>query len=533
MIDVLIRNAEIVDGTKAARYRGDIAIVGGKIVDIGGLDGAGAVQVIDAADRVVLPGFIDMHSHGDLTLLAAPESESLVQQGITTIVGGQCGLSPAPMTKKNKKEAMRSINIVGAPKTSIPLDKVSSFGAYLDYLASIEPAVNFVPLVGHGMVRSAVLGYSAARPAESQIEEMQRLVHEAMQSGAFGISSGLIYPPGSFTPTSELIQVVRPVAQYNGIYFSHIRGEAGTLLEAIDEAIQIGREAGVSVQISHFKAGGKANWDKARAGLERIDKARHDGLDVSMDMYPYTAGSTHLGALLPAWAVEGGLTSVFKRLLLPWERVKIIQAMKAGEGEVVEQIEWDKVLISRSRVPAYTLRYIADLAAAEGVDPYNWTLDAIVKTRGDIGMVIILMSEENIRMQMQHPAMMFGTDGYGMATEGLMATGMLHPRCFGTYPRLFGKYVREEGILSLEEASWKSSGSPAKKLGLVDRGAIKKGYRADLVIFDPATIRDRATYSDPLQYPVGIDTVLVNGEIALHQGKQSSKRSGAVIRRGA
>jgi N-acyl-D-amino-acid deacylase len=533
MIDVLIKNGLIVDGTGAPCYRGDVAILGGKIADIGRLEGAAATHVIDAADQVVLPGFIDMHSHGDLSLLVAPESESLVQQGITTIVGGQCGLSPAPMTRINQKDAMRTINIVGAPKTPIPLDKVSSFGTYLDYMDSVKPAVNYVPLVGHGMVRSAVIGYTSKPPTGTQIEEMQRLVHEAMRSGAFGISSGLIYPPGSFTTTAELIQVVKPVAQYSGIYFSHIRGEAGTLLQAIIEAIEIGREAGVPVQISHFKAGGRANWDKAHAALERIDNARLDGLDVTMDMYPYNAGSTYLGALLPAWAVEGGMMRIFSRLLIPWERRKIIQGMKAGVGEVVEEIEWDKILISKSRVPAYTLRTIADLATEAGKDPYKWTLDALVKTRGDIGMVIALMSEENIVMQMQHPAMMFGTDGYGMAIEGLMATGMLHPRCFGTYPRLFGKYVREMGILTLEETSWKASGFPAKKLGLVDRGTIQKGFKADLVIFDPKTIRDQATYADPLQYPVGIDTVLVNGEISLQQGKQSRKRSGMVIRRGA
>jgi N-acyl-D-amino-acid deacylase len=325
--------------------------------------------------------------------------------------------------------------------------------------------------------------------------------------------------------------VIKPAARYGGIYFSHIRGEAGTLLEALDEAIRIGREAGLPVQISHYKAGGKANWDKASAGLERVDKARLEGLDVTMDMYPYTAGSTHLGALLPAWAVEGGVAGVFRRLLLPWERKKIIQAMKTGEGEVVETIEWDKILISKSRIPAYRLRYIADLAGAAGIDPYEWTLNALLRTFGDIGMVIILISGENIKMQMRHPAMMFGTDGYGMATEGVMSTGMLHPRCFGTYPRLFGKYVREEGILSLEEASWKASGFPAQKLGLTKRGAIQKGCYADLVIFDPATIQDRATYEQPLQYPLGIDTVLVNGQFALRNGKQSNQRSGIVIRR--
>lgn len=533
MIDVLIKNTTIVDGTNAPRYQGDIAIAGDRITDIGRLDGAAATHIIDATDQVTLPGFIDMHSHGDLTLLVAPESESLVQQGITTIVGGQCGLSPSPMTKVNQKDAVHTINIVGAPKTSITLDKVASFGAYLDHVDSLKLAVNYVPLVGQGMVRSAVIGYTAKTPSRTQIEQMQQLVREAMQSGAFGISSGLIYPPGSFTTPAELIQVAKPASQYDGIYFSHIRGEAGTLLDALDEAIRIGREAGLPVQISHFKAGGKANWDKARLGLDRIDKARMEGLDVTADMYPYNAGSTHLGALLPAWALEGGMVRVFSRLLIPWERKKIIQGMKAGEGEVVEQIEWDKVLISKSRVPAYKLRTIADLAAVEGKDPYEWTLDALLKTRGNIGMVITLMSEDNIKVQMQHPAMMFGTDGYGMATEGVMATGMLHPRCFGTYPRLFGKYVREEGVLSLEEASWKASGFPAKKLGLVDRGTVQKGNKADLVIFNPKTIRDRATYADPLQYPLGIDTVLINGEITLQHGKQSNKRSGVVIRRGA
>ncbi|MCJ7703229.1 MAG: D-aminoacylase [Anaerolineales bacterium] len=537
MIDILIQNAEIIDGTNKPRYQGDIVIEGGKISDIlrsddrkEGSPVRSAAKVIDASGRVVVPGFIDMHSHADLTLMVAPESESLVRQGITTVVGGQCGLSPAPLSKKSKKEAMRTINVVGAPQGSFPSDGVASFGAYLDYAASKKPAVNLVPLVAQGMVRAAVMGYQATRPNSDQIEEMRGLVEDSMQQGAFGISTGLIYPPGSFSSTEELIEVVKPAAAYGGIYFSHIRNEAGELLESLQEAIRIGRETGLPVQISHLKAAGKANWEKAAAALDLIEAARAEGLDVSADMYPYTAGSTHLAALLPAWAVEGGMTSVFKRLLFPWERKKIIAAMKAGEGEVVEAIEWDKVLICRSSNPAHTLRYISDLAAAEGKDPYIWTLDALVKTLGNIGMVIILMAEENVALKMQHPAVMFGTDGFGMATEGPMSTGMLHPRCFGTYPRIFGKYVREEGLLSLEEASWKASGFPAQKLGLKDRGTIQKGLQADLVNFDPATIRDRATYENPLQYPLGIDTVVVNGQIAFHEGQQSSRRFGIVVR---
>jgi N-acyl-D-amino-acid deacylase len=531
VIDVLIKNGEIVDGTNSPRYQSDIAIMGENIVDIGIFEDTDAETIIDATDRIIAPGFIDIHSHADLSLMVAPEGESLIQQGITSVVGGQCGLSPAPLTKKNRKEALRTISSIGAPKTAIPLDKAATFGAYLDYMDTIKPAVNVLPLVGQGMVRSAVMGYGDKSASPADIKAMQQLVHEAMQSGAFGISTGLIYPPGSFSSTEELIEVVKPAAEYGGIYFSHMRGEAGTLLESINETIRIGREAGIGVQVSHFKAAGQKNWDQAAPALEIIEESRNRGLDVTADMYPYTAGSTHLGVLLPKWALKGGITGVFKRLLLPWERKKIIQAMKDGEGGVVENIEWDKVLICRSPEPAYLLRYISELAAEVGKDPYVWTLDALVKTLGDAGMVIILMSEENLRVQLQHPAMMIGTDGFGMATEGPMSKGMLHPRCFGTYPRLFGKYVREEGILSLEEASWKASGFPAKKLGLKNRGRIGKGCQADLVVFNPETIIDRATYSDPLQYPIGIDYVFVNGQTTLQRGEQQITRAGKVLRK--
>ena len=533
MIDVFIKNAVVVDGTNGPAYKGNIAIAGGKIVDIGLLDVGDAATVIDATDKVITPGFIDMHSHADFSLLVAPEGQSLVQQGITTVVVGQCGLSPAPMTRKNRREAQKTIRSIGAPKSSITMDKVGAFEAYLAYLESLQPAVNVVPLVGQGMVRSAVLGYGSKVPDAEDLAAMQGWVQEAMDSGAFGISTGLIYPPGSFSTTAELVEVVKPVAKFDGLYFSHIRSEAGTLLESIDEAVQIGAEAGVRVQISHFKAAGEENWSLAVKGLERIEDARVKGIDVTADMYPYTAGSTHLGALLPKWALRGGMRGMVRRLILPWERRRIITAMKDGEGGVVEAIDWEKVLICRSPKPEYLLRNIADLADEEGKDPYIWVLDALLKTLGDLGMVVILMSEGNIKTQLEHPQIMIGTDGFGMATEGPISEGMLHPRCFGTYPRLYGKYVREEQILSIEEATWKASGFPAKKLGLKDRGMIKKGYCADLVIFDMQTISDTATYTDPLQYPVGIDYVLINGKTALRHGDLNSKRWGKVIRKEA
>jgi N-acyl-D-amino-acid deacylase len=340
----------------------------------------------------------------------------------------------------------------------------------------------------------------------------------------------LIYPPGSFSSTEELTEVIKPVGEWGGLYFSHVRGEAGTLLEAYQEAIDIGRKAGVGVQISHFKAAGRENWDKAEKALGVIDEARLEGLDVTTDMYPYTAGSTYFAAILPKWAIEGGVPGLLKRLDLPEERQKIIRAMKSGEGGVVEHIEWDNVLICKSAEQAHTGYTVSALAAKEGTDPYIWALDALAKTNGNIMMVIFLMSEDNIRMQIPHPAMMFGTDGLGQATEGLMATGMLHPRCFGTYPKIFGKYVRQEKVLSLEEASWKASGFPALKLGLTDRGVIKKGQKADLVVLDPDQVNDQATYMEPLQYPSGVDYVLVNGEIVIKEGKQTLVRPGKVIR---
>ena len=530
MLDILIQNADIVDGTDTPRYKGDVAIEGDRIAHIGALKGAAARTVIDATDRVVVPGFIDMHSHADLSLLVEPEAESLVQQGITTVVTGQCGMSPAPLTAEHREDTLRTLSMLLPPEVSMPWDKFSSFGSFLDYLESAETSVNVIPLVGQGMIRAAVLGYRADAPTKDETEQMQRRVHEAMDVGAHGVSTGLIYPPGSFTSTEELIDVVRPVAEYRGLYCSHIRGEAETVLEAIAEAIEIGRQAGVAVQVSHLKASGRENWDKASAALELIDRARAEGLDVTADMYPYTGGATYLAALLPRWALEGGTPALLRRLDLPEERTRIVKAMEAGKGGDVGTIEWDKILIAGSTNREHVGHPISELAALENQDPILWTLDALRATSGNLTMVMLSMSEDNVRMQLRHPAMMFCTDGLGVSIEGPVAMGIMHPRFCGTYPRLFGQYVRE-GILTLEGASWKASGFPAQKLGLVDRGLIRKGYKADLVLFDPDTIQDRATYAEPLQYPSGIDCVLVNGEVVVEGGRQTRARPGRVLRR--
>jgi N-acyl-D-amino-acid deacylase len=374
------------------------------------------------------------------------------------------------------------------------------------------------------------MGFSADPANHAQMARMQAEVVRAMDEGAIGVSTGLIYPPGSYASTEELIAVTRPVGKRNGFYFSHIRGEGDTLLEAVAEAIRIGRATGAAVQISHFKAAGRDNWGKSAQGLELIDQARAEGLDVTADMYPYLAGSTSLTAALPEWAQEEGKEAILKRLADAETRQKMAADMQSSGFFRIT--EWDKVLISSSpKNRDYEGRYVADLAAEAGKSAYNWIFDTLLETELDVSMITFMMSEDNRRMELRHPAMMIGTDGSGRATEGPLAKGVPHPRSYGTYPRVLGRYVREQGVISLEEAIWKMSGFPAQKLRWTDRGLVKKGYKADLVILDPNTVADRATYEAPHQYPVGIPHVIVNGKLVVHDNSHTQARAGNVLGR--
>jgi N-acyl-D-amino-acid deacylase len=519
MLDILIQNGQIVDGSGAPRYRGDVAIEGERIVEVGLLAGAAAETVIDASGCVVTPGFVDMHSHTDYTLPMLPTADSLVHQGITTAVMGQCGASPVPLLDETREEVIATWKSEERP---LPWEAWSTFGSYLDYLSQMGISLNVVPLVGQGTVRAAVMGFVADPADEAQMARMQAEVIQAMEGGAMGVSTGLIYPPGAYASTEELIEFARPAGERGSFYFSHIRGEGDTLLEAISEAIRIGRETGAAVQISHFKASGRANWEKAPLALELIDGARAEGLNVSADMYPYLAASTGLPSLLPKWAQEGGKAATLERLADGETRQKVIADMRSGE--------WDKILISSSpRQRAYEGRSIADLAAEGGKSPYEWVLDALLDAELDMGMILFQMCEDNLKLQLRHPAIMIGTDGAGRATQGLLSRGLPHPRSYGTFPRVLGRYVREQGVLSLEEAVWKMSGLPAQKLRWSDRGQVKKGYQADLVILDPQTVADRATYEAPHQYPAGIPHVIVNGQLVVHDGAHTGGRPGRVL----
>lgn len=526
MLELLIHHGTVVDGSGASRFRADVGVLDGRIVELDNLEGALAEKVIDAQGCVVTPGFVDMHSHADFSLPVLPTADSLLCQGITTAVIGQCGFSPAPLLDGSRERGISATPILA--DIPVPWEEWSTFGSYLAYLSRIGISLNVVSLVGHGTVRAGVMGFGADPPSEEQMVRMQVEVVKAMESGAAGVSTGLIYPPGSYARIDELMSFTRPAAERDGYYFSHIRGEGATLLDAVAEAIRIGRETGASVQISHFKAAGKANWDKAIRALELIDQARQKGLDVTTDMYPYLAGSTGLVAALPQWAQEGGKEAILKRLPDAESRRRMIADMMSADFFRIT--EWDAVVISGSpRNRGYEGRDVADMAAEAGKSPHGWVFDALIETELELEIAIFEMSEENRKLALRHPAMMIGTDGFAYAIEGPLSRGMPHPRSYGTYPRLLGHYVREQKTISLEEAIWKASGYPAEKLRWTDRGLVKKGYCADLVVLNPDIVVDQATYQAPHQYPAGINHVIVNGDLVVHHGAHTLARPGIVL----
>ena len=530
MHDIIIRNADIIDGSGKPAYRADVAIDGLRISKVGDLSRSGGRDVIDAEGCVLSPGFIDMHSHADFSLPVWPTADSMLHQGITTAVIGQCGLSPAPLLDETKEDVVAALNgFFGEITKKLPWKEWTTIGDYLNFLTHQGISPNVLQLVGQGVIRAAVMGFEEGHADQDQLTKMKDLVAGAMAEGAVGLSTGLIYPPGSFTATQELIELTRTVAAGNGYYFSHIRGEGDTLLEAIEEAIYIGRETGASVQVSHFKAASKDNWGKSAQGLQLIEKSQAEGLDVTSDFYPYRAGSTTLVTMLPQWAHVGGPSEILKRLADTGARSKMIADMQTGG--YARGVEWDLVLITSSpRHREYEGRYVSDLASTAGKGPHDWVFDALLESQLDMSMAVFGMSAENRHREIQFPSMMICTDGFGLAATGPLSKGKPHPRNYGAFPRVLGRYVRDLQVLTLEEAVFKMTGLPARKLRLNDRGVIRPDFAADLVVFEPAEVSDRATYDDPHQYPVGISHVLVNGQLVIHEGLHTGAKPGKVIR---
>ncbi len=516
--DVVVRGGSVFDGTGAAAVEADVAIDAGRIVSVGPrLAGAGAEE-IDARGLAVAPGFIDIHSHADGTLFDDPMAESVVRQGVTTVVVGQDGGSRAPR---------RAEPAAGDERARL-------FPRMRDLLSEIDrlrPAVNVASMVGLGTVRSVVIG-NENRPATVQeIEHMTRLVREALADGACGASSGLEYTPGAFASLDELVAVCRPLASRRLPYASHMRNEDDRLLEAIEEAIAVARGAGCPLQVSHLKTQGTRNWSKIDAALERIERARSAGVDTAFDRYPYTAYQTGLANLFPAESRSGGGEAFLARLTAG----DSASALRAACLAKVESIGgWDHVMltsVAAEEDKAAEGQRLGAYAAALGADPYELTVALLTRSRGAVGMVGFAMSEENLERFLAHPLGMVCSDGGAWAVAGPARRGHPHPRGLGTFPRVLGHYVRERGVLSLAQAVHKMSGLPAARLRLRDRGKVATGAAGDLVVFDPSTVSDRATFTEPFQYPVGIGPVLVNGAVALRDGRRSSP-AGRALRAG-
>ncbi|HSJ62665.1 MAG TPA: D-aminoacylase [Gemmatimonadaceae bacterium] len=509
--DVVLRGGTVFDGGGAAPIEADVAITGGRISAIGQQLATRGADEVDVRGLAVAPGFVDIHSHGDGSLSADPRAASVVRQGITTIVAGQDGGSRAPSRGDGPQTMAEALAAIDA----------------------LQPAVNVASMVGLGTVRGAVVG-DDDRPATAQeLARMVAIVRQALADGACGASSGLEYTPGAFASQDELIALCRPLAERRLPYATHMRNEDDRLMEAVNEAIAVASGAGCPLQISHLKTQGPRNWPKIDAVLARIEAVKASGLDVAFDRYPYIAYQTGLSNLFPASSRDGGTAAFLARLADPATGAAL-RAQAAAKAESIGG--WDHVMITSVRAEedkAAEGQRLGAYALSVGVPPDELTVQLLTRSGGSVGMVGFAMSEENLVRFLAHPLGMVCSDGGAFATEGPSRRGHPHPRGLGSFPRVLGHFVRETRALTLEEAVWKMSGFPASRLALADRGRLRVGAAGDVVVFDPATVADRATFTDPFQYPIGIPHVLVNGAFAVRDGDQTARRTGKAVRPGA
>jgi N-acyl-D-amino-acid deacylase len=499
-VDLLIKNARIVDGTGSPWYRGDVAIRGDTIVAIAPKIDAAAARVIDARDHVVAPGFIDIHTHSREGIFAVPTAENYVRQGVTTLVEGPDGNSPVPLRP------------------------------FLQRVESLRVTPNFGAFIGHGSIRETVLGAAKRIATPAELERMRALVRQGMEDGAFGLSSGLFYVPGTFAPTDEVVDLARVAGQMGGIHVSHMRNEAAGILDSVRETIEIGERGGLPTQVTHHKVIGKPHWGKTVQTLQLIDAARARGVDATIDQYPYTASSTRVqAALMPAWALEGGRDRILERLRagstreqIKKETIRLIKEERGGgdpQNVQLARCTWDESLAGKR---------LGDVTKQRGFEPTPENAAEIalwIVEQGDCIAVFHAIDETDLQRVLRHPATMVASDGevpvFGQASP--------HPRSYGTFARVLGRYVRELRVITLEDAVRKMSAYPAQRLGLMDRGVLRVGMKADLAIFDPAEIQDLATFDQPHQYARGVSLVVVNGEIAFQDGKMTEARPGRVL----
>lgn len=528
MYDLIIRNGKIIDGTGSPWYYGDIAIEQGKIVKIGKLTGYKAKEEIDANKQVVSPGFIDMHTHSDLVILDEPLIEAKVRQGITTDLLGQDGIAAAPLPENYVSPWRKNLaGLNGNP----PIEwNWTTIEEYLNKIDANKPSYNLAVLAPHGNIRMEVIGLDNRPATDEEIKKMQAVLRRSLDEGAVGLSTGLIYPPCCFAEMKELEALCEVIAEYGVPLVIHQRSEGDEILESMDELIEMMKRCRAHLHFSHLKNCGKDNWYKTPKVLEKIDQAREEGLEVTFDQYPYTAGSTMLSAILPPWAHNGGTEEMLKRLEEPELRKQMIQEMATafkGWDSMSKWAGWDGIVITSvesNERKHYVGRTIRQIGALEGSDDFaEIALNLILNERNAVGMIDFVIDEESVKMILAHPAGTIGSDG--------LLGGEPHPRAYGSFPRILGKYVREENVLPLEDMIRRMTSQPARIIGLQDRGIIREGLAADIVIFDPDTIIDQATYEKPRQYSLGIDTVIVNGHVVITGGEAYRKPAGKVFRR--
>jgi len=527
--DVVIKGGMVYDGSGRAPRRVDVGIKGDRIVAVGNLRRARARNVVDASGLAVAPGFINMLSWSTETLIVDGRSQGEVRQGVTTQIMGE-GWSMGPLNEQMKK-------LVVAEQGDIKFDiEWTTLAEYLKYLERRGVSQNVASFIGATTIRQHVLGERDVQPTPAQLDEMRELVRREMEAGALGIGSSLIYAPAFYAKTEELIELCKVAAKYQGKYISHMRNEANKLTEAVEELIRISRESGIPAEIYHLKAAGNRNWPKMKKVIAMVEAARREGLKITADMYTYPAGSTGLNASLPPWALDGGYEELFKRLQDPATRQKIAEAVRTPTDEwenlYLNAGTPDRVLLvgfKTEKLKPLTGKTLAEVAKMRGKDPIETIMDLMLEDRSRVDAVYFQMSEENIKLQIRQPWVSFGSDGASMAPEGVFLKSSTHPRAYGNFARLLGKYVRDEKVISLPEAVRRLTGLPATNLGLDHRGFLKVGMFADVVLFDPQTIADRATFANPHQYSVGVKHVFVNGVQVLKDGEHTNAKPGRAL----
>ena len=527
--DLIIRNGTIVDGTGKQAYVGDLAVDDDQITAVGDLGDARGALEVDAANLIVAPGFINMLSWAGDRLIEDGRSQSDIRQGVTLEVFGE-GTSGGPLNDQMKRGEVAS-------QGDITFDiEWTTLGEYLQYLVKKGISTNVASFVGATTLRIHEVGYEDRPPTNEELDRMRALVRQAMEEGALGIGSSLIYAPAFYAQTGELIELSKVAAEYDGMYISHMRSEGNALLESIDELLMIAREAGIRSEIYHLKAAGEANWDKLDTAISKIEAARTQGLEITADMYNYTAGSTGLDAAMPPWVQEGGYDAWAERLQDPAIRERMRYEITTTTNE------WENLMLAAGsegtllvefKNPAlreYTGQTLADVAEQRGTSIPDTIMDLVIEDGSRVQVVYFLMSEENIKQQLKLPWVSFSSDAGSMAPEGVFLNNSTHPRAYGNFARLLGKYVRDEKVISLEEAIRKLTSFPASNLRIQGRGQLSPGYFADIVVFDPTAIQDHATYEEPHQYATGMHHVWVNGTRVLADGDHTGAMPGRVVR---